>query len=211
MALTTYAELKTAVATRLSRSNMTTLIPDFITIAHAKMMRGDKGNRMPGVRIDDMLTEADLTISDGAVSLPADYLQRHSLYLNDSTETPIAFMPLPRFNRLGSKTQAGTPQFYTIKGSSLLVAPYSTDTIKFYYYQTLDQMSADSDTNAILQKAPHAYLYGALAEAYSHIRQPQYAALYLGQFVSAVLSLNEESDDHEFSGDALAMYADNIA
>lgn len=210
MALTNYGTLKTAIATRLSRSNMTALIPDFVTVAHFKMMRGDRGNQMPALRIDDMLTEASLTLSSGSVALPSGYLERKSLYINDTNETTPRFMPVARFNRLGSKTQSGVPQFYTIKGSTLVVAPTSSDTVKFYYYAEIDQPSADSDTNAIFTKAPHAYLYGALAEAYDHIRQMDRAQYYRQQFVSAVLTLNEESADHEFAGDALSMHADNV-
>lgn len=211
MALSTYAELKTAIATRLSRSNMTALIPDFVTITHAKMMRGDILNQMPAVRIDDMLTEADIALTTGVGTLPSDYLERKSLYVSDNSETTMKFMPVARFNSLGAKTQAGTPAFYTIKGSSILVAPYSSDTLKFYYYAALDEPTADSDTNAIFTKTPHAYLYGALAEAYDHIRAMDRSAYYRQQFVSAVITLNEESDSHEFDGDSLAMYPDNVA
>jgi hypothetical protein len=210
MSLTNYGELKTAIGTRLSRSNMTALIPDFVTVAHFKMMRGDRLNQMPSLRIDDMLTESDLTLSSGSVALPAAYLERKSLYLSDTNETAMTFMPVARFNRLGAKTQSGVPAFYTIKGSTLIVAPTSSDTVKFYYYASLDQPSADSDTNAIFTKAPHAYLYGALAEAYDHIRQMDRAQYYRQQFVSAVLTMNEESADHEFAGDALSMHADNV-
>lgn len=210
MALSTYAELKAAVATRLSRSNMTALIPDFVTIAHSKMMRGDILNQMPALRIDDMLTDADIVLTDGVGSLPSGYLERKSLYIDDSDETAMKFVPVAKFNTLGSKTQAGTPAFYTIKGSSILVAPYSSDTVKFYYYGDITAPSADDDTNAIFTKSPHAYLYGALAEAYDHIRAMDRAAYYRQQFVSAVVTLNEESDSHEFDGDALAMYADSV-
>lgn len=211
MALSTYAELKTAIATRLSRSNMTALIPDFVTITHAKMMRGDIANQMPAVRIDDMLTEADVVLASGVGTLPSDYLERKSLYVSDSDETTMRFLPVAKFNTLGAKTQAGVPAFYTIKGSSILVAPYSSDTLKFYYYAAITAPSADGDTNAIFTKTPHAYLYGALAEAYDHIRAMDRAAYYRQQFVSAVMTLNEESDSHEFDGDSLAMYPDSVS
>lgn len=211
MALATYADLKAAIATRLSRSNMTTLIPDFVSIAHAKMMRGDVLNQMPSLRIDDMLDEASLVLSGGSVALPSDYLQRHSLYLDDNNETAVVFLPLPKFNRLGNKTATGVPQFYTIKGANLIVAPRSADTVKLQYYAEIDEPSADGDTNAIFTKGPQAYLYGALAEAYDHIRQMDRADYYRRQFVSAVQTLNADSIDHDFGGDALAAYADNIS
>ena len=137
MALTNYGQLKTAIATRLSRSDLTSEIPDFITLARAKMMLGDYANDIPAVRIDDMLTvEESLALSTGVADLTGlagTYLQRHSLYLDDSDETPLSFMPVSRFNRLGSKTQSGTPQFYTVYKKSLQVAPYSSQNLKFTY------------------------------------------------------------------------------
>jgi hypothetical protein len=215
MALTNLGELKTAIATRLSRSDLTSEIPDFITIARHKMMLGDYANDIPAVRIDDMLTvEESLTLATGVADLSGlanTYLQRHSLYIDDTDETPLNFMPVARFNRLGSKTQSGTPQFYTVYKKKLQVAPYSSQDIKFTYYSEPTAMSDDSDTDVILTKAPHAYLYGAVAEAYAKIRQFQNAQLYMSQFRSAVISLNEDSDNEEFSGDSIAMYADRVA
>lgn len=214
MALSNYGELKTAIATRLARSNMTALIPDFITIARAKMMLGDKGNGIPAVRIDDMLTTETFALASGSYALSGltgTYLERKSLYINDADETPVVFMPIARFNRLGSKTQAGTPAFYTIENATLKVAPYSSDDVVMTFFAEPTAMSDDSDADVILTKAPHAYLYGALAEAYSHIRQIEYAAGYTGQFRSACMSLNEESDMHEFGGDSLEAFADRVS
>lgn len=214
MALTNLGELRTAIATRLSRSDLTAEIPDFITLARAKMMLGDYSNDIPAVRIDDMLTTETVTLSAGSydlTGLASTYLQRHSLYLNDSDETAINFMPVARFNRLGVKTQNGTPQFYTVRKKTLQVAPYSSDQVVLTYYAEPTAMSGDSDADVILTKAPHAYLYGAVAEAYAKIRQFQNAQMYMSQFRSAVRSLNEDSDDEEFGGDSLAMYADRVA
>jgi hypothetical protein len=39
MALTTYAELKTSIADFLNRDDLTSAIPDFITLAEADMQR----------------------------------------------------------------------------------------------------------------------------------------------------------------------------
>jgi hypothetical protein len=72
--ISNYVTLKAGVAARLARSNMTTLIPDFIYHAHSKMMRGDPSINLPPLRISDMLTATDLTPSSGAATLPAGYL-----------------------------------------------------------------------------------------------------------------------------------------
>lgn len=215
MAFSNYGELKTAIATRLSRTDLTAEIPDYVAIVRHKMLLGDYANNIPAVRIDDMLTKDEtLSLSTGTADLTGlanTYLQRHSLYLNDADETPLTFMSADRFNRVGSKTQAGTPAFYTVVKKTLQVAPYSSDDLKFTYYAAPAAMSDDSDADVFLTKAPHAYLYGAVAEAYAKIRQFQNAQMYMSQFRSAVISMNEDSDSEEFGGGSLAMFADRVA
>ena len=213
MALTNYGELKTAIATRLSRSDLTAEIPDFITIARSKMIIGDKGNDIQAVRIDDMLQTETIGLSSGTYDLTGltyDYVRRHSMYLDDTDQTPLRFMPADRFNKLGSKNQAGTPSFYTVVKKTLKVAPTSGDNVVFTYYAAPTAMSGDSDTDVFLTKAPHAYLYGAVAEAYMKIRDAEKASLYIAQFRSAVLSLNEDADNEEFGGGSLEAFADNV-
>jgi len=210
MALTNYGTLKTAIASRLSRSNMTALIPDFIAIAESKMMRGDLYSQLPALRVDDMLTEVTLTLNDGEVTLPAGYLEARRIYI-DTSETPaLTFIPLVKWYSLGAEGQAGIPRLYTIEGNKLKVAPYGVYDLNLYYYAAVDPLDQDADTNFIFDKAPHAYLYGALAEAYDHIRQHDRANLYRQQFASAVRSMNDASQLAEISGDVLTMRADSI-
>jgi len=210
MGLSNYGQLKTAVAARLSRSNMTSLIPDFIGIAHFKMMRGDYDLGMPALRMSDMLTTSTLTLSDGAASLPADYLEAKRIYV-DTSETPaISYIPPEKWYGLQAQGQAGIPAFYTIEGSTIRCAPYGAYDLKLYYYAALDALSDDADTNAIFTKGPHAYLYGALSEAYDHIRQHDRAQMYGKRFASAVRSLNEDSQQAMQLGDVLTMRADKV-
>ena len=63
MGLANFGELRTAIATRLSRSDLTAEIPDYISIVRSKMLLGDYGNDIPAVRIDDMLTTETVTLS----------------------------------------------------------------------------------------------------------------------------------------------------
>ncbi len=217
MAITNFGTLKTAVATRLSRSNMTALIPDFITIAQAKMINGDahpdprdQKADLPPLRTADMLGTEVLSLSGGAASLPADYLEAKRFYTVSSDELGLSYLPPERWHMLSLTQSAGVPQFYTVEGTTLRVAPLADMDVNLLYYARLDLLEDDSDTNFLFTKAPHAYLYGALAEAYDHIRQHDRAVFYHNQFASAVRALVNQSAKAQASGDVLTMRPDSV-
>lgn len=205
MTITSYATLKTAVATRLARSDYTALIPDFIYNAHSKMIVGDDIDGVPPLRFADMLTEVSLTPSSGAAILPADYLGIKRVYTNNSDTLGLAFRPPEDWYSLSFEGQSGTPKFYTIEGGTLKIAPMDTTVLKLLYYAKLAQLAVDGDTNAVITKAPHVYLYGALAEAYDHMRQHDRAQMYAKRFASGVRALNDSSDNAQMSGAPLVM------
>lgn len=205
MPITNFGTLKTAVATRLARSNMSALIPDFVGIAHDQMMLGDPETNTPPLRISDMLTEETLTPSGGSATLPATYLETKRLFVDSSGTPALQFRPPEDWYSLAFEDASGSPQYFTIEGTSLKIAPRGGSNLTLLYYSRLAALSADADTNAIFTRGPHAYLFGALAQAYDHIRQYDRAQMYSARFASAVRALNEASDQGQMSGGPLIM------
>ena len=76
MAITTYSELQTAVSNWLHRSDLTSYIPDFITLAETRIYRE--------VRARDMETAFSDTIASGAVALPTSYIDLKHAYISRS-------------------------------------------------------------------------------------------------------------------------------
>ena len=76
MAFTTYTELKSVVADYLARTDLTTQIPDFITLAEVRLKRD--------LRIRQMLKVATsaMTVSDSTVALPSDFLAIREIHLD---------------------------------------------------------------------------------------------------------------------------------
>jgi hypothetical protein len=66
MALATYADLQTQIANWLARSDLTTYIPDFITLFEAAAARK--------LKVRPQATTTTLTPSGGVATLPTDYL-----------------------------------------------------------------------------------------------------------------------------------------
>lgn len=213
MSFGNFGELKSAITARFARSDKAALIPDYILITHRKMMRGHSwpnGLRLPALRIDAMLAWEDLAPSGGAATLPADFAEAKMIYPDDAQGVPLKWMPSPEFRSKRLARDGGTPEFYTIEGDQLLIAPANTTTLKLQYYAeiTLPNLTGntnDSQTNAILSKAPDAYLYGALAEAFAQTRSFDVAQYYEAQFIGSVTAANAEAKRTQETGTPLVM------
>jgi hypothetical protein len=70
MALSTYAELKASVADWLNRSDLTSAITDFVSLAESQMERD--------LRTRQMIVRANATVNTEYSALPDDYLEAKS-------------------------------------------------------------------------------------------------------------------------------------
>lgn len=210
MSLDTYANLKTAIAQRLARSDKTALLPDFISIAHYKMMKGQKAPDgrawiIPPLRFNPMLTVAALTPADGVATIPAGYLKAKRLTSSTADTRPLEYMAPDVFRASGLYSESGPPAFYTIEDDSLLIMPANTDALSLLYYASVTELSDSNTSNVILANIPHAYLYGALAEAFQQIRKTDEAAYYTAQFAGVVHGANDTDDEGQMAGGTLIM------
>ena len=214
MAITTYAELKTAIANWLERSDLTSRIPEFISLAQSRMYHGamavdGRTQVIPPLRIRDMIATADITVTDGVGALPSGWLEFKRLWINDTDQPNLSYYPPQTFfDWAQSHTAAsGEPVIgYTTEGSVLRIAPPNTETLKSVHYAKFTAMSADGDADWVLTNAPHVYLDGALAEAYGgYIRDAEAAAHHEARFSAAVRGLNAQYSDAQRAGSALRM------
>ena len=90
MAITTYSELKTAVANFLARSDLTTQIPDFITLAEARMSRELE------TRTQEKRAQASTAASDEYISLPTDLRKVRPLKLSMAKLFQLYLTALPQ-------------------------------------------------------------------------------------------------------------------
>jgi hypothetical protein len=64
-------------------------------------------------------------------------------------------------------------------------APSGAETLEIRYYARLDDLSADGDTNAILDAYPSIYIYGALAHHATLTRDIEAAAVWKAAYEEA--------------------------
>lgn len=134
-----------------------------------------------GLRLREMETETTL-VEAAEITLPNDFLAVVGVYRD--TDPRIALQPtdVQALNR--SFWPSGTPTQYAIVDGKLLLnpAPDGSENIILRYYAKLADLSSDSDTNAILERFPGIYVYGALAHHSALIRDTTAAAVYEAQY-----------------------------
>lgn len=193
MTIATYADLKTAAANWLLRSDLPSRIPEFITLAESRINYGsmEAPFQSDPLRIRAMETSADLTISAQAVALPTRYLQAKRIYLNTNPVSYVVPTDEQTFwsSYLGAST--GRPRAFIAEGEYFKFGPSpdATYTGKLLYYQGFAALSGDSDTNWLLTNAANAYLAGTLLEAFKFMRNTEQAAIWLNSFTGTINAL----------------------
>lgn len=167
MSLSTYADLQAQIANWLARDDLTTYIPDFITLFEAAAMRK--------LKVRPQETSATLTPASGVATLPADYLGYRRVTWTGSPIHELNYVAPPIYAGY-LETGAGTPSVFTIEGSNLRVAPSDDTALTFDYYARTPALSGA--LNWLYTNHPDAYLFGSLCEANAFDKKVDAAGLW---------------------------------
>ncbi len=204
MAITTFAELKTAIANWLERDDLTNRIPEFVSLAE------DRIGLETDIRIRAMETSSDLTVDAQTVALPTRYLESRRIYLDGTPRRRLDFLTPENFWIRNLSTQTSQPQFFTVEGEDLVFgpAPDSTYTGKHLFYQKFASLSADTDTNWILTNARGLLLYGSLLEAEPFIKNDPRLTLWASLYDDLVEKVKKSDKRDRYSGAPLMARSD---
>lgn len=168
MAIDSYTNLKTAFGNWMyDRSDLTSFYDDAIDNFESRVNFGvGLTSQFPSdpIRVRDMVASTDITLSSGAGSLPADFLEVIKITAKESVRKQLTYAAPDWIEEAYPTTSTNTPTFYTILGSSLLVRPVTSSDIELYYYQKVPALSDSQTTNWLLADSPNCYLYGGLFE-----------------------------------------------
>lgn len=177
MAITTYSELKTAVADWLNRSDLTSAIPNFIALAEAEMNRQ--------IRHRKMVTRATATMDTPYFAVPADWKETIRFQLNTNPVTPLVFVTPEQLLEDSQKySAANQPMFYTTIGQQFEVLPQPDGSYEaeLLYYAKLPSLSEAAPTNWLLTESPDIYLYATLIQSAPYLKEdertPVWTAMY---------------------------------
>jgi hypothetical protein len=187
MAISNYGELKTAVADWLDRDDLTSVIPTFIDLAHAKLNRR--------LRVREMIQRSTAGITTQFSNLPPDFLELRNIQLNVTIPKSLEYVTIEQMDQeRGLGNTAREPVYYTLMGSTIEVfpTPDQSYTLELAYYKNIPTMTADIDTNWLLTKAPDAYLYGALLQASPYLQNQAETQLWGVAHETTIAELEKE-------------------
>lgn len=192
MAITNNAELKTAVANWLHRADLTSYIPDFISLAEAKLNRRLRLRAMENTTTGTTGTSA---------SLPTGFIDMRSITATDSATTwPLTYIPP---EQIGIDTSA--PTEYSIVGDTIYFKGTSSAyTYTLTYYKGFDAITAGA--NWLITNAPDVYLYATLLEATPYIQSDPRIAVWQGLLDQSIAFL-QASDRTDRFGSGLVVRA----
>lgn len=183
----TYGGLKSSVAAWLTRDDLTALIPDFITLAEARLndilrlapmekkatinLSSSLSTVLTDEDTGDILTDestGSVLVDEAGIasfgSLPSNILEIRVVIANTSPAVTLRLSsPAASIDTYGSLS--GYPVEYTIVGDTITIYQGTTATIDLIYYERIPTLSDESPENWLLTKYPQMYLYASLLEA----------------------------------------------
>ena len=183
MAITTYSELQTAVSDWLARSDLTARIPDFISLAEARLNRR--------LRSRSMITEATLNPSTSVktLALPTGWMETIS-FVNDLGDD-LEAVTFDELADLAYGSNSGRPIYYAIDDEiNFDTVASATYNYTMRYYKRLDL--ATDLTNTILTNSPDIYLYGTLLQAEPFIKNDSRIPVWAEMFMTAINEQNRQ-------------------
>ena len=173
-----YESLKASIAAFLHRTDLTSMIPEFIADAETRIYNE--------LRIRSMEAAFNATTSGGTVALPTGFLQW--IYLYADTD-PLSKLQRKDVEWIVTNYQGstGVPKFFARNGDNLMFGPEpSSDTALIgRYYKRLDALSDSNTTNWFITNAPDLIRYGALCEAAPYMQDDERIAVWEGKYQTA--------------------------
>lgn len=199
MALATYADLTASVAAWLNRTDLTAVIPDFVTLAEARHSRD--------FRLRKQITTATIpTVANTrGVNLPTDFLSLENISLLSTPERQLTYATVEQLDTVYPNNGiTAQPSLYTIEADQILFGPTPDGvyTVSLLYYARFPNLAANA-TNWLLTNHPSAYLHASLMQACLYLKDKSGAAEYKALYEQVAKELQTQDDNAQHSGSTL--------
>lgn len=184
MSIASYSDLQSAAADWLARTDLSSRIVDFITLAEARINRE--------LRVREMVTQATGSISAQTLDTPTDFLETVRLTLDTASDMPLEYRPIEDSELRVAGVTSGQPRWFTVVGSQFRFYPTPDGSYDYTldYYAKVPALSVSATTNWLLTKAPDLYLFGTVAEGYSYLIEEERQAYWSDRFNLVLRSLH---------------------
>lgn len=190
MSITTYDELKTQIATWAHRTDLTSVIPDFIALCEASIQVQCK--------LLEFEDTSSVTVTAGIGTIPTGFLGARSAYWEGDLDRPLEYVTPDRFDSYRNKS--GSTSYYTVSGTEIRTIPLNTGNIVLTYKKRFTPLSSTNTTNEILTNYPDVYLHGSLAQLYAYVVMQEKAAVHGQLFNNAIARINKDNRDRRYAG-----------
>lgn len=199
MALATYSDLLASVASWMNRTDLGSVIPDFVALA--------EGRIATDVRLRQQITTTALVadITTRAVELPMDYLGFTDIAIGGTPDTLCTFVSKEYLDQNYPEGGfSGRPFVFSIEGNTLYLGPTpdAAYAVNVSYYGRFDPL-ATTPTNGLLTYHPEVYLYAALREGAVFTMNDERATHWEALYTQAVKRLNDLDSDSTHAGSTL--------
>lgn len=196
MAITTSAELKTALGNWLNRTDLAARLDEFIVLAESRLNRQLRVRGMEASMLSTALVAS-------ATALPAGFLAFKELRIDAAHSYTLEPRPVEWLRN--QSTASGSPIYYAITNTQVLCYP-GAGSVLGTYYQALPSLSANS-ANWLLSAHPDLYLMACLEEASVYTRNEKLGAM-AGTRTQAIMDALQSSDNaNSSSGGPLVVRA----
>lgn len=197
--LTTFAGLVATLADWLNRYDLGGQVAEFVMLFEARL------NRI--LRVPEMEASATLTVTGNLATLPPELREIRHVYWNGDADNELVPVPLSTIRRdypLSSYT--GRPLVYAVRGGEIEVAPLpgsSSGNLTILYYEEINALSTDNQTNWLIVSHPDIYLYGSLVMAEAFIWDDERIGLWKSALDEALEELKNQGVSKHYGGGPL--------
>jgi hypothetical protein len=183
MAITTYAELQAAAANWLVRADLTARIPEFITLAEARL------NRVLRARLAEVEQGLSGVVGARTLPLPAGFAEPLALWIVRGTgREALAFIEP---SLMAASSLRGEPAAWSVDGANLAFDRPCDQAYGFTLRMLAKFALSDAaPSNALLTDYPDAYLFATLCEAAPFLRDAELSGAYEARLARAIEEIN---------------------
>jgi hypothetical protein len=197
----TYAELKTAIANYLNRSDLTSDLDTFIDNVEAELNRR--------LRTKDMIKRATATADSQYLTVPTDWIEAINVEITSNDFSPLFQQSIESLDvyRKSNNNSTGQPVYYAMVDDSIELAPTPDGeyTLQLTYYAKISALSDTNTSNFVSVSHPDVYLYGALKHASIFLMEDERIPMFTQQFEKALEEMRLEQEKAAFGKGSLMM------
>lgn len=179
MTISSYTELKTAIANYTGRADLSGRDDEFIDSVEAIFSRRLR------IRAMEASTTSTMVSGTATLSLPSGFLESRTFtFVPVTGSVRDLIFKTPEQCEAFEYTYSAAPVFYTYVGGAIRLYPTPDDAYSYTlrYYATITALSGSATTNYYITNHPDLYLYGCLAEAFSYLLDTDNAIKYKTYF-----------------------------